>query len=143
VITFLPYPSFLNCAQVLDNKRLNKQILETQQVLTIVDSFDPRWKNQPLKKMWIGHRSALVQYGLFCYLEWQRRLMDGERGGKLTHKSGVFLVSQKSGDVGMPPWLGDARLHSSHRATLLAKNFEHYSQFGWLEKSELGYFWPL
>lgn len=41
-----------------------------------------------------------------------------------------------------PPWLGDDRVHSSHRANLLRKDFEHYSQFGWSEHPQEGYYWP-
>jgi len=31
--TFLPYKDYVQCAEILDNKRLNKQILESYQIL--------------------------------------------------------------------------------------------------------------
>ncbi len=39
--TFLPYTSTLACAQGLDNKRLNKQILEGYQILNILSGKSP------------------------------------------------------------------------------------------------------
>lgn len=42
-----------------------------------------------------------------------------------------------------PWWLGDERLHSSHRGRLLYKDPDWYSQFGWSEEPiETGYWWP-
>ena len=38
-------------------------------------------------------------------------------------------------------WLGDKRFHASHRANLLRKDFEWYSQFGWTENLESPYLW--
>jgi hypothetical protein len=34
--TFLPYKDFDQCAETLDNKRLNKQILESYQILKVL-----------------------------------------------------------------------------------------------------------
>ena len=36
--------------------------------------------------------------------------------------------------VAMPPWLGDDRFHSSHRAVLILKKPEHYKPLGWPEE---------
>ena len=44
-------------------------------------------------------------------------------------------------NVEYPDWLGDERFHSSHRANLLRKNFEFYSQYNWTENSESPYVW--
>jgi hypothetical protein len=41
-----------------------------------------------------------------------------------------------------PPWLGDERLHASHRSNLLRKDPEHYGQFEWTEPDDLPYWWP-
>merc|ERR1719424_116314 len=42
-------------------------------------------------------------------------------------------VPAQPAQVDMPPWLGDARFHSSHRAVLLQKDAAHYGAFGWAE----------
>ena len=39
--TFLPYKDFDQCAETLDNKRLNKQILESYQILKVLSGQSP------------------------------------------------------------------------------------------------------
>jgi hypothetical protein len=36
----------------------------------------------------------------------------------------------------LPPWFGDERLHSSHRAALLFKNPGWYGKLEWVEKAD-------
>ena len=62
--TFLPYTSTIACAQELDNKRLNKQILEGYQILNILSgkSKGVAWKNHPAVLMWKGFERGLWQY---------------------------------------------------------------------------------
>lgn len=146
--TFLPYPEFERCAAVLDNRRLNKQITECQQILAALDDPAYGWQSHPAVKMWRGYQGALVVYGLVMYAEWQQRLRDGKRGGKMEHKSGE-RIKEMSGKVTLPNWLYNEALHASHRACLLAKDYEHYSQFGWLEtptpplNNQWPYVWPV
>ena len=40
-----------------------------------------------------------------------------------------------------PPWLGNEAFHSSHRANLLRKDYQYYSQFEWSENPENPYVW--
>ena len=49
--TFLPYRDFRQSAEVLDSKRLNKQILEGYQILKVLNSDDPKaaWRNHPTR----------------------------------------------------------------------------------------------
>jgi hypothetical protein len=44
--------------------------------------------------------------------------------------------------VTLPPWLGDERLHASHRANLLRKSAGYYRRFGWTESPDMPYYWP-
>ena len=67
-----------------------------------------------------------------------RRLIDGERGGKLKHKSGEFIASQQKSDV-MPAWLSGP-IHVTHRAALKCKDPKHYA--GFEEGARLDYYWP-
>ena len=62
--TFLPYRDFKQSAEALDNKRLNKQILEGYQILKVLNSDDPRaaWRNHPAVKMWRGAETTLYSY---------------------------------------------------------------------------------
>jgi hypothetical protein len=43
----------------------------------------------------------------------------------------------------MPPWFGDERFHSSHRAALLWKAPAIYGAYGWTETPCEDYFWPV
>jgi hypothetical protein len=47
--TFLPYSDYEASAQTLDNKRLNKQILEGYQILKVLSGASPSgaWRNHP------------------------------------------------------------------------------------------------
>ena len=58
--TFLPYPSKRESLDALDNKRLNKQILECYQILNILtgNSKSNAWRNHPAVLMWEGAESV-------------------------------------------------------------------------------------
>lgn len=153
--SFLPYPSYTKSATTLDNRRLGCQVKECEQIACAISDPTYGWQSHPAVRMWHGNYTQLVAYGYAMYQEWQRRFDDDERGGKRCHKSGeqlkqryMALAEYIEDDYAPPPWLGDERLHSSHRACLLAKDFEYYSQFGWIEKptppvnGKWPYWWP-
>jgi hypothetical protein len=81
--------------------------------------------------MWIGCEDALTVYMNACISEWVRR------GFKNT------MALQPYFPVVLPPWFGNAAFHASHRAALLFKAPEHYSQFGWSEAPAIQYVWPV
>lgn len=146
--TFLPYPCFSDSAAAMDDKRLNKQIVEVQQIYKALTVPGYGWQHHPAVKMWRGEEYALLRYGFSCYLRWQRR------NNGMTHKSGEYIAAAivNYWDCGRtyPSWFGNAKFHASHRAALLYKNFAHYSQFGWAEspaipdeKGRLPYVWPV
>ena len=60
--TFLPEHTFVECAAVLDQKRLVKQLLEGRQILSALAGETKGWVNHPATKMWIGHESYLMLY---------------------------------------------------------------------------------
>ena len=41
----------------------------------------------------------------------------------------------------MPDWIGDERIHKSHRSNLLRKDGEFYKQYGWTEPTDIEYHW--
>ena len=55
----------------------------------------------------------------------------------------IYPVDEMINDdmVEFPHWLGKESFHSSHRANLLRKDYEYYSQFGWTENPEKPYVW--
>jgi len=129
--TFLPYSNFSDSAKCLDMRRLNKQRLEALQLLK------GQWKHHPASKMWRGYEIRLAKYGLAICEEWiARGYVDN-----LKPKFIEYLENNLRPDEA-PPWLGGV-IHANHRARLLAKKFDYYQQFGWLEEpTEINY-WPV
>jgi hypothetical protein len=152
--TFLPYEDFVESAKCLDRLRLGKQRLEAFDIYQIntyvisgyviecntekkVKYLVRRYSNHPIVKMWRGYENMLLKYGLNVCNEWvcrgyndimtSRFIKEIERGCSMP-----FLC---------PKWLGDERLHSSHRANLLRKDYVFYSKYGWKESVDIPYFW--
>jgi len=137
VQTFLPYPSFQDSARCLDWRRLGKQRVEAMLILFIIRGEGwQSWKSHPAVKMWRGYEAELVRYGVVVCDEWIAR------GYRDTTRPRLLDMMPTS-DRGAPPWLGDPRLHSSHRSNLLRKDLDYYSRFGWAEPPDLPYFWPV
>ena len=133
--TFLPYKSFEDSFTCIDNKRLGNQIYREGKTL-----LGGGWKNHPIAKMWKGYEFSLAEYCIAGVEEmYGRKVWSLETCDKWFY---YFLGKLKClKDTGDPPWLGDERVHASHRSNLLRKFPEHYTQFGWKEKSDLPYHW--
>ena len=131
VQTFLPYADFARSAACLDARRLGKQRVEAYQILRALQGITRGWRNHPATRMWRGYEPALSAYMNVMIDEWTRR---GFNNG-MAHA--VVPVA-----IEMPPWLGDERLHASHRANLLRKEPGWYAQFGWRDDPEQPYVWP-
>ena len=132
--TFLPYKSFTKTFKTLDYRRLGKQRVEAKQILNVLlDRTDTKgWRNHPIVRMWAGYEDALKMYFNLCVEEWV------DRGYNNTM---VLEDVPEWGKIKYPHWLGNKSFHSSHRANLLRKDYEYYSQFKWEEDSENPYTW--
>ena len=135
--TFLPDSDFKKSLECLDSKRLGKQRVEASQLLNAILDRPTKsgrsykgWKNHPITIMWSDYVNALKLYHNLCIDEWVRR------GYKNTMKHEII-----EGDIIMPEWLGNEKFHSSHRANLLRKNNDYYSQFKWSENPLDAYLW--
>ena len=128
--TFLPYDDFVKTARCLDMRRLNKERVEAMQIINTLES-DSRWRNHPAVLMWKNHIPALKLYCNTMIQEWI------SRGWKNTMK--LYVIEEP---IIYPSWFGLSLFHSCHRATLLFKNFNHYSMWGWEEEPKYEYFWP-
>lgn len=132
---FLPYSNYRECATHLDYRRLGKQRVETYQILNVLYNPNAKgWANHPAVKMWRGYEQALVNYGLTICEEWL------SRGYKDTCYDKISAY-YKTGRIVYPQWLG-GKIHTTHRAALLFKDFTFYSQFGWSETPAYNYYWP-
>lgn len=135
--TFLPYPSFTKSAKSLDNKRLNKQIVECYQILKAINGETKGWKNHPAVLMWKGYENALVCYGLWCCWEWE------ERGFKTPKLKDILNTLFTDSPVHLPWWFGLYKFHESHRSNLYRKDSEFYRDFKYDGNGSLPYCWPV
>lgn len=133
--TFLPYPDFKRSAESLDRLRLGKQRVETLQLLRALLGMTTGWRNHPAAKMWKGHEHWLRRYGYAVCDEWIRR---GYRDGVKLQLEAMSIPESEP-----PTWLGDERLHYSHRCNLVRKAPDVYLQHGWEDKRDTPYWWPV
>ena len=146
--TFLPYPDFAASAAVLDDRRLGKQRVEALQVLRALTRPTYGWKRHPAVRMWQGHAEAVAAYGLAVCDEWVRRGWAdtcaatigtdlAEAGLPAPRRQAELARAER-----LPAWLGDDRLHRSHRSALLRKDPAFYRPRFPEADPELPYFWP-
>lgn len=129
--TFLPYEDFTKTAKTLDYRRLGKQRVEAFQILKAMKRSSGGWINHPATRMWRNHTDALKYYMNVMIDEWVHR------GYKNTMQKEI--VPEK---IIYPPWLG-GKIHQTHRAALLYKNYDFYKKYRWEENPSLDYFWPV
>lgn len=131
--TFLPYADFAKSMQVLDRRRLGNQVW--REGITLLRGG---WPHHPAAMMWAGHKDALAAYLWAGVQELLARGRDYR-----DRPWALEILSYDLSTKDMPFWLGDGPFHSSMRAALLAKDFEHYSRFGWDEEPAIDYLWPV
>lgn len=127
MMTFLPFADFALSAACLDMRRLQNQRTEARFVLEWLEQTGFDLSDYGAARMWVGFRDALATYYNTMLAEYENR---GKTNGPTLPRATV------PASVAMPPWLGDERFHSSHRAVLLQKDAGHYGTFGWAEAIE-------
>lgn len=116
--TFLPFPSFTFSLRVIDKRRLNKQNLESTQILNILlgRTETKGWRNHPAVNMWRGYENALKMYK--------------NCGMKIAEEKGINYVKlfrepvDPSANMDNPPLVGNHDFHMSHLANLKRKALE-------------------
>ena len=131
--TFVPYADIKKTVKCLDYRRLGCQRKEAKQILDIIREkrITGPWVSHPAVIMWKQNPDFLTLYYNCCLSEWTKR----------GYKNNMKYISF-SQNPEPPVWWGDNRIHSSHRQTLLFKNYDYYKQFGWKEEPKYEYFWP-
>ena len=132
VNTFLPSPSFIESAKLLDNKRLGKQRVEAWQILQALRGSTKGWVNHPATKMWRGYEKKLCEYGIAICKEWISR---GYQDSMLDR---FIAIYSELPDCEDPIWLGDPHIHESHQSNLVRKDPDYY-EFNVM--SDLPYYW--
>lgn len=139
--TFLPYPSFVESAAVLDVPRLGKQRVEALQVLRANTVPGYGWRHHPAAKMWAGHLPALVAYGLAMTDAW---IALGH--ADTVRPQLVEFVPEADGalleELDLPSWFGDEAFHESHRSNLVRKDPAFYRPLFGDVPDDLPYVWP-
>lgn len=132
--TFLPYPSYYESMKCLDNRRLGNQVYRECKTL-----INGGWPNHPAAKMWRGHHYQLALYALAGIQILHERGRDYPQHKKFFNEKLELNFLEHF----RPSWLGDDKLHSSHRSALLRKDPEWYGRFGWTDDPNQPYYWPV
>lgn len=154
--TFLTDKSFKQTASSLDDRRLNKQRVETFQIYNAARGIrlDTKgnyvgpaigWRNHPAVRMWRGHESLLCIYGYRICLECDHRGIADHAG-----LSEFFRARMHKHEYIVPSWWADPlqrdKLTFTHRCNLVRKDPEFYRpKFPDVPDNyeDIAYWWPL
>jgi hypothetical protein len=147
--TFLPSGSLIFAAQALDNKRLNKQILEGYQILNVLAGNSMGWRNHPAVLMWAGHEGYLLSYVKEMINEAKHRGIKTEN-----NEANINRIASNKWNTEKPLWMQDkeklGRVVGTHRANLYRKDPIYYAEYASAVNSKYNqpccsdclYFWP-
>jgi hypothetical protein len=130
VNTFVTSDSVVECAKILDYRRLGKQRVEAYQLWRALMGMTKGWTKHPATLMWTGHTCFLALYCNTMIDEWVAR------GYKNTMQKLPCCKNPRP-----PWWWGWDPLMMSHRASLNRKMPTYYS-FDVGEYAHWGYIWP-
>lgn len=149
--TFLPESDFNKTAKHLDRKRLIKQSVENLQILKSLAGLYNKsgaWKNHPAVKMWKGHEDWLFLYNESIIKE---ILMRGYKNNTYIEFDKIYEDNFLGLESDKPWWLGDEKLHYSHKGRLFEKDpekyyfysdYSDYKQLGFTCCETCNYYWP-
>jgi len=112
---FLPYPDIEESVKHLDSQRLNKQCIETGQILNAIVN-KTGWKSHPISVMYSNNINSLVDYGLAACSEAKSRGIKWQ-----TNYDKIISFYDDSLTDDAPDWLGRQDIHDSHKSRLLCK----------------------
>jgi len=150
--TFLPLSDYNSSAQNLDNKRLNKQILESYQILNVLSGNSMGWRNHPAVLMWKGSEHQLYTYANAMVKEAKVRGIKTENNEANINQ--LFNNSGKSWGREIPSWYQDKkklnRVLATHKANLYRKDPIFYAEYANSVNSNdnkpccesCNYYWP-
>ena len=128
---FVPFPDIEKSVACLDPTRLGNQIY--RECLTLARG---KWENHPVSKMWFNHTYFLCEYAFAGLRELEKR------GRVYPDTFDKFHdIQMKVSNTGPPIWWGDAKVHISHQANLIAKAPEHYKQY-FPSRKKQPYYYP-
>jgi hypothetical protein len=128
--TFLPSSDYLWSAMLLDNKRLNKQILEAYQILKVLSTNGKAWRNHPAVLMWEEHENELFLYANAMVKEARIRGIKVDKN--LANLEELKAKYGSAWGEGKPEWFNNESINyiiATHRANLYRKDPEYYSDW--------------
>lgn len=114
--TFVPHPDFHSSLSCLDRTRLGNQVY--REGLTLLRGG---WKNHPASRMWLNYRGKDYRYALCSYLLAGVDVLDSRDLVYPHIRAEILKCRENHSDIGSPPWIGDEKVHASHRSHLLLK----------------------
>ena len=129
---FLSEHLYKSCAQVLDQKRLVKQLLEGRQILAALAGQTKGWVNHPATRMFVGAEIELLSYLSQVKDEMNNRGYKWENNW--SEIINIFNQNFKGNDFAYPDYLKPGhpenhRLITTHRGRLYEKAPELYPQY--------------
>lgn len=130
---FLPENTFAKSAQVLDTKRLVKQLLEGRQIMNVLagEQNGNGWKNHPAVRMFEGYENALYAYLRAIRNEMESRGYKWEKNWEVIED--LYNRHFQNELQGYPFWMLDSemwnRIMITHRGRLWEKDPIHYAEY--------------
>jgi Pyrimidine dimer DNA glycosylase len=152
--TFLPHPSMRESLDALDNKRLNKQILESYQILKVLSGQSPSnaWRNHPAVLMWEGAENELWRYSQTAIVLANMRGIKTDKNDANIKALTKIAVLRWGDDE--PAWRNHPatvkRVNATHKANLYIKDPIYYYKYAYAIASPYNepccdgckYYWP-
>lgn len=114
-------------ARDLDPRRLNKQIIETRQIIDAIISGIGKWLNHPVVKMYKNNLDFLLMY-LTCLKSYR----NGDLNKALQFSDGAMLVK---------PNFIDEYLITQMKRRLYTKDKVYYNQWSYLGESNTNFYY--
>lgn len=114
-------------AEVLDVKRLNKQIIENKQIMDAILGTGKGWFNHPVVKSYKNHFQWLYYYNLCLF--WYSR-GDKPMAKKMSEQAMAFKPSFHTEEY-----------FNQMKRRLYTKNNQYYSQWAELGESDCNWYW--
>ena len=114
-------------AEVLDSKRLNKQIIENKQIMDAILGTGKGWFNHPVVKSYKNHFQWLYHYNLCLF--WYNR-GDKPMAKKMSEQAMAFK-----------PNFHTQEYFNQMKRRLYSKNNQYYSQYSYLGESDCNWYW--
>ena len=124
----------LETAMALDNRRLNKQIIECKQILDALNGAKA-WSNHPCVLQYRGHEDWLLHYQ-WCLESYYRGVTNGTLDLEYYDARDESRVCEA-----YKPMFHTQEYFDQMKRRLFEKDEEHYKQWSHLGTSDINWYW--